>query len=36
MYKVTKNDANMIELEKNNNWRNIETQNAKIEKIKIL
>ena len=35
MYKVTKNDANMIELEKNNNWRNIETQNAKIEKIKI-
>ena len=33
MYKVTKNDANMIELEKNNNWRNIETQNAKIEKI---
>ncbi len=34
-YRITKDDTNLIEMEKNNNWREINTKNAKIEKIKI-
>lgn len=35
MYKITKDNENNIEAEKNNSWWNIEIKNAKIEKLKI-
>ena len=33
MYKITKDNENNIEAEKNNSWWNIEIKNAKIEKL---